>query len=143
MDEGPVGFGEEWWSSPELASYLMSLRRYTGLNGRPVLAVLDSSCVRTGLQYQLKWGEPPRSVRDAQDHSMRLFMEHETLEETKELLPKFAEGLGAPVEELMRILNVDWLPHIDIVKLPEWLRALDPRAVEVKERDADDYLPRP
>jgi hypothetical protein len=74
---------------------------------------------------------------------MRLFMEHETLEETKELLPKFAEGLGAPVEELMRILNVDWLPHIDIVKLPEWLRALDPRAVEVKERDADDYLPRP
>jgi len=43
-----------------------------------------------------------------------------------------------PVAELRRIINEDWLPHVDVVKLPVALRQADRRALEV--RNADDYL---
>lgn len=132
-------FDEAWFEGPEVTSYLGYLQAYRGLDRRPYLAVLDTSCVRTGLHYQLSRGAPPASVREARDQSLRLFMECDTLKETAEVLPQFAQGLGTTVSELTRILNVDWLPYIDVVQLPEWLRSLDPRAVAVKEKDADDY----
>jgi hypothetical protein len=136
---GPAGFDEERLRSPEIAAYLSQLRAYRGLDRRPVLAVLDTSCIRTGLHYQLSRGTPPASVREAHDQSLRLFMEYETLKETGQKLPEFAQGLGVTVSELKRILNDDWLPYIDVVQLPEWLRGLDLRALAVKENDPDDY----
>jgi hypothetical protein len=66
-------------------------------------------------------------------------MEYDTLVETSERLPRFAGQLGVPVTELRRALNEDWLPHIRIVRLPPSWRQIDPRAVAVRERDADDY----
>ena len=41
--------------------------------------------------------------------------------------------------DLRRVLNEDWLPHIDVVKLPASLRQADPRALQVRDRDADDF----
>jgi hypothetical protein len=66
-------------------------------------------------------------------------MEYDTLTETGEKLPKFAGQLGVPVADLRRVLNEDWLPHIDVVKLPGSLRAADRRALQVQDRDAGDY----
>jgi hypothetical protein len=102
-------------------------------------AVLDTSCVRTGLHYQLSNGSPPASVTTAQDGSVHLFMEYDTLVETQRKLTKFARDLGVTTAELTRILNEDWLPHIDVVKIPPGLRQVDRRAVEVRGCDADDY----
>lgn len=106
---------------------------------RPLPAVLDTACVRTGLHFQMKNGLPPRSVMSARNGSLRLLMEYDTLVETSERLPKFAKQLGVPTIELKRALNKDWLPHIDVVKLPPSLRQVDQRALAVRERDADDY----
>ena len=110
-----------------------------GLHRRPLPAVLDTDFVRTGLHYQLSNGIPPRSVRTARDGSLRLFMEYDTLTETSQRLPKFADQLGVPEADLRRMLNEDWLPHIDVVKLPASLRQADPRALQVRDRDADDF----
>jgi hypothetical protein len=55
---------------------------YFELDRRPLPAVLDTACVRTGLHSQVKNGCPPRSVRIARDGSVRLFMEYDTLVET-------------------------------------------------------------
>jgi hypothetical protein len=44
-------------------------------HGGPHLAVLDTSCVRTGLKSQLDYGAPPRSIRAVQNASIRLLME--------------------------------------------------------------------
>jgi hypothetical protein len=107
--------------------------------GGPLPAVLDTDFIRTGLQDQLKKGTPPRSVRSAQDGSLRLFMEYDTLVEAEEKLPKFAGQLGISVAELRQILNQDWLPNIDVVRLPPGLRKLDPRALLVRADDVDDY----
>ena len=41
--------------------------------------------------------------------------------------------------DLRRVLNEDWLPHVDVVKLPASLRQADPRALQVRDRDADDF----
>jgi len=102
---------------------------------RPLPAVLDTDFIRTGLHAQLSKGMPPRSIRTARGGSLRLFMEYDTLLETNERLPKFADQLGASVPELRRILNEDWLPHIDVVQLPAGLRELDPRALRVRDGD--------
>ena len=106
---------------------------------RPLPAVLDTDFIRTGLHNQLKEGTPPRSVRSAQDGSLRLFMEYDTLVETEQKLPKFAGQLGISVDELRQILNQDWLPNIDVVRLPPRLRELDPRALLVRDGDVDDF----
>jgi len=112
---------------------------WAGLSCRPLPAVLDTDFIRTGLHYQLSKGIPPRSVRTARDGSLRLFMEYDTLVETSRRLARFAGQLGVPVAELRRIVDEDWLPHIDVVKLPDSLRQADPRALQVRERDADDF----
>ena len=101
----------------------------------PLPAVLDTDFVRTGLQDQLKKGMPPRTVRSAQAGSLRLFMEYDTLVETRRKLPKFAGQLGVSVDELRRILNQHWLPNIEVVQLPSGLRELDPRALRVRHGD--------
>lgn len=105
----------------------------------PLPAVLDTSCVRTGLHHQLSKGAPPASVTTARDGKIRLFMEYDTLIETLSHLPKFAAQFGVTVAELQRMLAEDWLPHIQVVKLPPSLRKLDPRATAVRDKDADDY----
>ena len=112
---------------------------FADLRRGPLPAVLDTDFVRTGLHYQLKNGRPPRSVRIARDGAVRLFMEYDTLTETSARLPKFAGQLGVPTAVLRRALNEDWLPHIEVVQLPPALRGADPRALEVRSRDADDF----
>jgi hypothetical protein len=128
-------------SEEELAALLAEAAdvSWPGLSRKPLPAVLDTDFIRTGLHYQLKNGIPPRSVRTARDGLLRLFMEYDTLAETGERLPKFAGQLGVPAVELQRVLNEDWLPHIDVVKLPGSLREADPRALQVRDRDAGDY----
>ncbi len=128
-------------SQEELAALLADAAdaSWLDLSRRPLPAVLDTDFVRTGLHYQLSNGVPPRSVRTAREGSLRLFMEYDTLAETGERLPKFADQLGVPAADLRRALNQDWLPHIDVVKLPAPLRQADPRALEVRDRDADDF----
>ena len=110
-----------------------------GLSRRPLPAVLDTDFIRTGLHYQLSNGIPPRSVRTAQEGTLRLFMEYDTLAETGQRLPKFAGQLRVPVADLRRIINEDWLPHVSVVKLPDSLRREDPRALAVRDRDAADF----
>jgi hypothetical protein len=44
-----------------------------------------------------------------------------------------------PTNELVRTPNEDWLLYVKVVQLPSGLRQLDPRALAVRERDADDY----
>jgi hypothetical protein len=111
-------------SPEELANLLASSysydARFADLGRGPLLAVLDTSNVRTGLHYQLTHGSPPASVTTARDGSMRMFMEYETLVETQRKLPKFAEQFG-------------------VVKLTFALRELDRRAVDVRSLDPDDY----
>jgi hypothetical protein len=128
-------------SEEELAALLAEAAdpSWAGLSRRPLPAVLDTDFVRTGLHYQLSNGIPPRSVRTARAGLLRLFMEYDTLAETGKKLPKFAGQLGVPVADLRRVLNEDWLPHIDVVKLPGSLRAADRRALQVRDRDAWDY----
>ena len=121
----------------ELAAFLAEAAELSSLGAgrRPLPAVLDTDFIRTGLHAQLSKGVPPRSVRSAQDGALRLFMEYDTLVETGEKLPRFAGQLGVTVPELRRILNEEWLPHIDVVRLPAGLRELDPRAPRVRDGD--------
>ncbi len=109
------------------------------LSRRPLPAVLDTDFIRTGLHYQVRNGIPPRSVRTAQQGSLRLFMEYDTLTETEARLPRFAGQLGVPEADLRRALNESWLPHVDVIKLPASLRQADPRALQIRDRDADDF----
>jgi hypothetical protein len=106
-----------------LASSYSSDARFADLGGGPLLTVLDTSDIRTGLHHQLAKGSPPASISTARDGSMRMFMEYETLLETQRKLPKFARQFGVPVAELTRILN-EWLPYIRVVKIPPALRSL-------------------
>jgi hypothetical protein len=128
-------------SQEELTAMLAEAADLSALDPRrgPLPAVLDTGFIRTGLEDQLKKGKLPASVWSAQDGSLRLFMEYDTLIETGEKLPKFADQLGVTVSELRRILNQDWLPNIEVVRLPPTLRELDPRALLVRDRDTDDF----
>src|SRR5215470_6366998 len=128
-------------SEEELAALLADTADETWFSPdrRPLPAVLDTDFVRTGLHYQLSNGIPPRSVRTARDGLLRLFMEYDTLTETGEKLPKFAGQMGVPAADLRRMINDDWLPHVDVVQLPAWMRQADPRALEVRDRDRKDF----
>ena len=134
--------GARTMSPDELADLLASSysfdARLADLGRGPLLAVLDTSNVRTGLHHQLSQGSPPASISTARDGSMCMFMEYETLLETYRKLPKFARQFGVPVAELIQILN-EWLPFIRVVRLPPALRQLDQRALEVRNLDPDDY----
>jgi hypothetical protein len=125
-----------WWLDPERR---MALDRLAELHRRPIVAVLDTSCVRTGLAYQLKNGVPPASLRTVQEGMVRLFMERDTLKETCGKLPVFADQLGVPPSQLVEMFETDWLPYIRVVALPDHLRELDERAAAVHLLDADDY----
>jgi len=114
-------------------------RRLRELREEPMPAVLDTSCVRTGLHNHLATGSLPASLQAVADRTIRLFMELETLRETLRKLPEFASQLSVPPSELNRIFADDWLPLISVVSLPPELRALDDRAVAVRDLDADDY----
>ena len=105
----------------------------------PLPAVLDTACVRTGLHFQLAKGRPPLTVQAARTGSLSLFVEYDTLIETIHRLPRFANQLKVAEAELRRIFNEDWLPNIDVARLPEFWREVDHRAREVRALDADDY----
>jgi hypothetical protein len=111
----------------------------TELSEGPIPTVLDTSCVRTGLHHQLRKGQLPASLYAAEQGRIRLFMEHETLIEAWERLPRFADQLDVPLVDLQGLFADHWLPLISVVKLPEGLRRLDPRALDVRELDPDDY----
>lgn len=112
---------------------------WSDLGSRPLLAVLDTSCVRTGLRHQLQNHSSPLSLSTARDGSVRLFIEYETLAETGRKLPKFAKDLGVSAVELARLFDEEWLPYITVVRLPAELRQVDQRAAEVCALDPDDY----
>lgn len=131
-----MDMSDDWGSDPE---QLVDLASVSALRRRPIPAVLDTSCVRTGLAQQLTKGVPPASLRTAQDGTIRLFMERDTLAETAEKLPLFAEQLGVPTARLVRMFDDDWLPHIRGIALPHELRELDERAAAVRDLDDDDF----
>lgn len=105
----------------------------------PIPTVIDTSCVRTGLQDQLKKGRLPASIRAAEEGHTRLFMEYDTLIETWERLPRFAQQLDVPLIDLQGLFCECWLPLISVVRLPDGLRELDERARAVRDLDAEDY----
>jgi predicted nucleic acid-binding protein len=137
----PSGGPQRVLSPEELNALLADAADFRALDPRrgPLPAVVDTGFIRTGLQDQLKKGKVPASVWSAQDGDLRLFMEYDTLVETQEKLPKFAGQLGVTVSELRRILNQDWLPNIEVIRLPPGLRELDSRALLVRDRDTDDF----
>lgn len=118
---------------------LAAAAQLSELRGGPQLAVLDTSCVRTGLKGQLEYGGPPRSIREVQRDRLRLFIAYETLSETCQRLERFAKQFAVPVQRLVDMLNEDWLPFITVVRLPEALKRVDARASEVESLDADDF----
>lgn len=108
------------------------------LRGAAVSFVIDTSYVRNGLKYQLANGRVPASIADARSGHIRLFMEDETLIETRQRLSRFALQLAVP-EELLHEMLEDWLANISIVRVPDALRSLDARAVAVQNLDPDDF----
>ena len=100
MDSGVSVSTIDGYSSfvPRLdADQLRMIRTMTELKEGPIPTVLDTSCVRTGLQYQLANGRLPVSIDAARSGRTRLFMELDTLNETWERLPRFAEQLNVPI----------------------------------------------
>jgi hypothetical protein len=126
-------------SDEEMAALLAKAADFGGVPRGPMPAVLDTDFIRTGLHVQLTKGTPPKSVQGAQDGSVRLFMEYDTLVETDRKLPKFADQFDVSPNELRRVLNQDWLPHIEVVRLPPRFREVDPRALAVRDGDPGDY----
>ena len=118
---------------------IASMQAMAELGSGPIPAVLDTSCVRTGLHSQLVSGRPPACIAAVRSGATRMFMAQETLFETWELLPRFADQLDVPTATLHRHFAEEWLPWVSIVSLPDDVRELDGRAVEVRGLDPDDY----
>ena len=121
------------------ADQLRTFRTLSELKEGPIPAVLDTSCVRTGLHYQLANNRLPASMDVVRSGRFRMFMELETLNETWNRLPRFAQQLGVPLSTLQRMFADDWLPLLSIVSLTESLRQIDQRAEAVRLLDSDDY----
>src|SRR5580704_12073893 len=116
-----------------------TLSTISDLREGPIPAVLDTSCVRTGLHYQLANGRLPASVEAVRSSRTRMFMELDTLHETWKRLPRFAEQMKVPLPNLQRMFANDWLPLLSVVSLPETVRRIDERAGAVSDLDPDDY----
>jgi hypothetical protein len=105
----------------------------------PVIAIVDTSFLRTGFEFQLANGRAPRSLVEMRSGSVKAFIEGETLRETFKKFPKFARQLGVS-EKVLRDLFVDeWMPNVKVVDLPEHLRDLDERSLAVRQRDCNDF----
>ena len=142
MDSGFVGSTTAGYSAalPRLDfDQLRTFRTISELKDGPIPAVLDTSCVRTGLHYQLANGRLPTSVDVVRSGRTRMFMELDTLHETWKRLPRFARQMDVPVATLQRMFANDWLPLLSIVSVPEVLRQIDERAGAVRDLDLDDY----
>ena len=120
-------------------STLKRLSKRADLRRERIPVVLDTSCVRTGLHHQLAQGRVPATLHLAESGKARLFMEKETLIETWERLPRFANQMGVPLSQLCSLFGDHWLPLISVVSLSDALRKVDPRATAVSARDPDDY----
>ena len=139
--------GADWIDGPTHSDPMSQIDRkplrrlapLTELGEGPIPAILDTSYVRTGMQYQLRNGRPPRTIIAAQEGRTRIFMEQVTLNEAWQRLERFADQLDVPVRQLRTMFADDWLPNISVVSLPEVVRSLDPRALSVKSLDPDDY----
>ena len=105
----------------------------------PMIAVVDTCFLRTGLLNQLTWGTPPPSLLAMQSGRVRAFMEGETLREAFARIPRFAVQMSRPERELRDLLVEEWLPYIRVVELPDHLRELDDRSLAVQQNDEDDY----
>jgi hypothetical protein len=105
----------------------------------PMLAVVDTCFVRTGLKTQLSNGKAPPSLLAMQTGSVRAFMEGDTLREVFAHFPKFATQMSVPESKLRELFKTEWLPFIRIVELPGHLRELDERSLAVQQNDKDDY----
>ena len=121
------------------AEQLQAFRTISELREGPIPAVLDTSCVRNGLEYQLVNGRIPASMAAVRSGRCRIFMELDTLHETWNRLPKFAGQLDVSLGELQRMFADEWLPLLSVVSLPDVLREIDPRAAAVRDLDPDDY----
>jgi hypothetical protein len=117
---------------------LRNWRTIAELKGAVNPFVIDTSYVRNGLKYQLTNNRVPASIADAQSGHIRLFMDVETLAETWLRLDRFATQFEVPVETLQSMFE-DWRPAVSVVRVPDALRSLDPRAVAVRDLDPDDY----
>lgn len=127
---------EELFGDPE---FQRALERLADRQRRPRLAILDTSFVRSGLAQQVKTGRIPASLDAVQDETVHLLVELTTLEEIARRLPRFAGQLEVPVDELVRMLNEDWMPYAHVLRLPIEFRCLDRRATEVRDADPEDY----
>src|ERR1700730_10485374 len=115
----PPGGSERVLSPEELDALLADAADLSALDPRrgPLPGVLDTDFIRTALEDQLKKGKLPASAWSALDGSLRLFMNDDALVETRRKLPQSSGQLGVSVDELRRILNQDWLPNIEVVRL--------------------------
>lgn len=105
----------------------------------PVIAIIDTSFLRTGLHAHLASGRAPRSLVAMQSESVRAFMEGETLREMFRKIPEFATQLDVSELDLKELFVDEWLPSIKVVELPTYLRELDGRSLAVHQRDPDDF----
>ena len=105
----------------------------------PVIAIVDTSFLRTGLHAHLSSGQAPRSLVAMQSESVRAFMEGETLREMFRKIPEFAKQLDVSELKLKELFVDEWMPSIKVVELPTYLRELDERSLTVHQRDKDDF----
>jgi len=105
----------------------------------PLIAVVDTCFLRTGLSNQLTWGTPPPSLLAMQQGKVQAFMEGDTLREAIARIPRFAAQMSTSEQELRDLLVNEWLPYIRVVELPTHLRELDQRSLAVQQNDEDDY----
>lgn len=105
----------------------------------PMIAVVDTCFLRTGLQVHLTRGDVPPSLLAMRSGSIRAFMEGDTLREMFARIPKFAIQMATSERALRDLFVSEWLPYIRIVELPTYLRELDQRSLEVQQEDEDDY----